>query len=718
MYKWHKKIRFSIVLMLLSVLLTSSFLLYSNILPSYSFADTIGKVANTNGYSINVRDGAGTENQILYRLHQDDELTILGEAYDDEGDMWYQISTPQGEGYMHSAFVTLEAEPEEQPQDETTDESTDQATVETDDTTTQEGNTITDDMTVQDDTTPQEYRTNVINEDEFEAYLDTQQFPESYREPLRQLHAKYPKWRFVALHTGLDWNEVVYKQTHPVSNNLVSSGIYESWKSTEPQAYNPVTGQYTVFDSGGWVAASEDIVKHYLDPRSSLDEVTIFQFLSNTYDSSTQNITSLNNVIGASFLSKPFPESTYSSYASLIMAAASENNVNPLTIASMIINEQGYNGTSSSISGTVSGYEGYYNYFNIGAYAAGGNSAIINGLIYAKNHGWNSRTASIRGGAAWYSNNYVNANKFNLYLQKFNVMNGIDAVATGQYMTAVWGANSEGISLSKGYKNMLSSGITFSIPVYENMPADPCDPPWSGNNIKYLKSLSVGNFSLTPTFDTYTTDYELVVPNSVSSINVSASAFASDATVSGTGNKSLSVGENTIEVTCTSSSGKSFTYTISVTRREGSGDDDNPDSEVSPSSTSYTLGDYLTGLSPDTSYSSFLSKFNKGTGSVKVFSSSGSEVTSGIINSGMICKTYDSNGNVIKSMDIVLKGDINMDGKVNIIDAVYILNYSVGKTSLSGVAKKAADVDASATVNIVDAVTILNHTVGLKKIIF
>ncbi len=46
-------------------------------------------------------------------------------------------------------------------------------------------------------------------EKDFEEYLDKQQFPESYKEGLRNLHARYPKWVFVADHVGKDWNEVV-----------------------------------------------------------------------------------------------------------------------------------------------------------------------------------------------------------------------------------------------------------------------------------------------------------------------------------------------------------------------------------------------------------------------------------------------------------------------------------------------------------------------------
>ena len=138
----------------------------------------------------------------------------------------------------------------------------------------------------------------------------------------------------------------------------------------------------------------------------------------------------------------------------------------------MILVEQGRDGRGNSISGKVSGYGGYYNFFNVGAYASGGRDAVENGLIYAKNKGWNSRIKSIVGGAVNYAQSYIKNNQNTLYLKKFNVMNGLGEVATHQYMTNVSGASQEAANLRQGYD--LDSAITFYIPVYKNMPQQPC----------------------------------------------------------------------------------------------------------------------------------------------------------------------------------------------------------------------------------------------------
>lgn len=56
------------------------------------------------------------------------------------------------------------------------------------------------------------------------------------------------------------------------------------------------------------------------------------------------------------------PASGSSSYVDIIMNAAVQSGVNPYILASMIIQEQGSQGTGRSISGTVPGYQGYYNF--------------------------------------------------------------------------------------------------------------------------------------------------------------------------------------------------------------------------------------------------------------------------------------------------------------------------------------------------------------------
>ena len=83
------------------------------------------------------------------------------------------------------------------------------------------------------------------------------------------------------------------------------------------------------------------------------------------------------------FLDAAFPEGGFATYADVLMEVGRTTEVNPYVLASMILVEQGSSGTGKCISGTVSGYEGYYNFYNIGAYKTSSMSAITRGLWYA-----------------------------------------------------------------------------------------------------------------------------------------------------------------------------------------------------------------------------------------------------------------------------------------------------------------------------------------------
>lgn len=305
-----------------------------------------------------------------------------------------------------------------------------------------------------------------VNDDKgFEEYMSAQGFSEGYKSSLRMLHAMFPNWVFKADLTGLDWNYVIDKENEYRGNkkiNVVPEYTNENWKS------DPIPNEGT-YDYG-WVGASRSAIEHFMDPRNFLTEHSIFQFISNKYEPSIHNKAGVEAIVRNSFLDGAFPEAGYARYSDVIMEAARQSGVSPYALASMIMLEQGRSGSSGSISGKVSGYEGIYNFFNIGAYD--GANAVLNGLNYAKNSGWNSRTKAIIEGAKWFGRNYVHDNQYTPYLKKFNVMNGAENVGYHQYMTNVMGANSEGQGEYNAYSSILDQALVFLIPVFNNMPGD------------------------------------------------------------------------------------------------------------------------------------------------------------------------------------------------------------------------------------------------------
>ena len=88
-------------------------------------------------------------------------------------------------------------------------------------------------------------------------------------------------------------------------------------------------------------------------------------------------------------------------------------------------------------------------------------------------------------------------------------------------------------------------------------------------NDALLSTLSVDDQSISPGFVAGTTIYALSVPNDVSSITVAAMPVDVDASVSGTGARSLNVGINNVDIVVTARDGTTTrTYRIVTTRAE------------------------------------------------------------------------------------------------------------------------------------------------------
>ena len=259
------------------------------------------------------------------------------------------------------------------------------------------------------------------------------------------------------------------------------------------------------------------------------------------------------------------------SYPDIIMTAALESGVSPYIIAAMIIQEQGSGGTGKSISGTVEGYPGIYNFFNIEAYQSGGMTAVQRGLWWASQSGsygrpWNTPHKAIVGGASWYSDGYLKKGQDTLYLKKFNMTS--NNRYKHQYMTNVEGAADEAVNFSK-IPALMSAAVDFSIPVYKNMPAAAClKPAGDGSPNNKLGGLGVAGFALTPTFQRDILQYDLIVDASVADIIVEAAALDSSATIAGAGPVNLQSGINTIPVNVTAGNGTVRTYVINVVRRQ------------------------------------------------------------------------------------------------------------------------------------------------------
>ena len=341
-------------------------------------------------------------------------------------------------------------------------------------------------------------------------------FPKEYQAALEQIKKLHPNWTFEAYYTGISWDTLILNETATHGRNRVISSSDYSWKCS--------CGNL----ASGYVCASEGITKYYLDPRNFLNEVNIFQFLEISYNSKIHNIDGIKNAVKGTFLDKEIKytliekkeveveievelpiENTIGNtiggtketttqinkeikdveveytkhYAEIILEAAKQSNMSPYSIVTKIIQEVGTKG-SSSVSGTYDGYKGYYNFYNLGAYDTG--NAIVNGLKYARDKGWNNQYTAIIEGAKEIANSYTNAGQNTAYFYKWDVV-GTKILGSGktqtvsgsnmfwhQYMTNVQDPTSQSKSLYNTYakNNILDESLNFIIPVYDNMPAE------------------------------------------------------------------------------------------------------------------------------------------------------------------------------------------------------------------------------------------------------
>lgn len=507
----YLKKRMAGVIVSLSVLFTSLNTVYE---PQsvYAFTEKIGYVT---GEEVNVRKGAGTSNEAVCTLKLGHEVTVKSEATASNGATWYEIEfVLDGEtktGYMHSNYIR----------------------------------TVLPNVSADEDK-------------EYEEYLELQGFPESYRVYLRALHKAHPGWTFIALPTGIEWSTAVAEESK-LGANLVPISSNTSWKSLEEGAYDWDTDTWIGKDGASWVAASESIVKYYLDPRNFLRENNeILQFQTLTYVEGEQTLEGIANVLEGTFMASE-------DYYKYFMEAGKENGINPYHLAARCRQEVGSKGSNSTYDTKDEAYaefNGYYNYFNIGASPTKEHNSMYNGLSRAKQEGWDSPEKAIKGGAKFVAEKYVLVEQNTLYLEKFDVVDGGNGYYWHQYMTNLQAAASESSIMKRAYKDLDEAVISFYVPVYLNMPEYAFEKPvYNGSVNCVLSSVAVEGYEFTEEFEPYKTEYTIKGEVDINAnVTVGATSYATDAAIV----IDSRLQEKKITVTCTGSDGESLVYTINI----------------------------------------------------------------------------------------------------------------------------------------------------------
>ncbi|MCR4608141.1 MAG: cadherin-like beta sandwich domain-containing protein [Eubacterium sp.] len=520
-------------------------------------------------------------------------------------------------------------------------------------------------------------------DDKFEEQMNKEGFPESYKPYLREMHEQHPSWVFKAKKTGLSWNDVMEGEKNIPGrvNNLIYGSYYYphyNWRSTSV-GYNWSLDSYSPYDGSVWYAASDDILAYYLDPRTYLDEEFVFAFETLDYQKGYQNINGIEAILEDSFMynttpaelfkrmlgsdvasSRPAMQGDDKKFSQIILEAAEAYGVSAYHLASRIRLEMGSSAGVASLGNSTS-YNGIYNYFNIGAFDSSVGEAVLNGLRFAAGSGsygrpWDSVYKAIMGGAAYLAEDFISEGQNTIYTQKFNVTNNY-CLFYNQYMSNIQAPATEASLEYDAYvsKRLIDSSFVFEIPVYTDMPESAVvKPADSGSPNNWLDSLSVSGYNLSPGFSGDNTDYTVAVPDSVTSINVSADTVNSSASFTGTGSIDIGSGEKTITIEVTAENGNVRKYNLTIKR----------DNNVTA---------------------------NQG---------------------------GSNNGGDGTPLDTTHRGDLNGDGKINALDIIFVQRLIVGMDPLTDEKKALADINGDGKVNALDIIFIQRHIVGLEKIVW
>ena len=166
--------------------------------------------------------------------------------------------------------------------------------------------------------------------------------------------------------------------------------------------------------------------------------------------------------------------STLRGQGSAIINAAKENDINEFYLLAHAALESAW-GCSDLAQGDIEDYEGYYNFFGIGAYDSDPNNA---GAAMAKQQGWSTPAKALSGAAKWITNNYISGSLYpdsgaqnTLFKMRYDLKRMANSGdCWHQYATSITWAQSIarvmcGIYEYAGY-GVQDAGLVFDIPSY------------------------------------------------------------------------------------------------------------------------------------------------------------------------------------------------------------------------------------------------------------
>lgn len=563
----------------------------------------------------------------------------------------------------------------------------------------------------------------------YRSYCDSlisQGFIESYCPYLYYLHSKHPQWIFKA--------DVVNKTIEEVASNQQWKNVLQSRNSNYWLSTNPIEGSYYYVNNY--------VISSFMDPRNSLFENTVFQFLDFQTSKDVVNDKALNKISGNTNLANYFSE---------FKDAAAKNGVNALHLMARSRQEGAGTVGYGSISGTYTTdkkytnpdgrtFDGFYNFYNIGAYATSEYTTVGRGLAYAAGYledkgcysvdgnglsfydtnkckalsyqrPWNTPQLAISGGAEFISATYVKMGQNTNYFEKFNVSSLAKYdINTHQYMTNLYAPTSEGTTISSAYSlgGLFDSAFTFVIPVYKNMKDLPYQPVDRSHDAT-LKEIKV-NDELISGFDSDVEEYNYNVITDKNYVDLTATLNDTRGKISGVGKLNFVNGVINANIVVTAEDTTTVkTYKVLIRKIE-------PTINITVDDIVNKMGVKVTDgvmyqISPGTVVNTLINTVTINQGDAVIKNVNGVVKTTGSLVTG---DTITIKGTKeTKTFTLAIRGDINGDGEINLADFVLIQSHILDKAKLSGYKFYAGDVNYNNEIKLDDFVLIQSHI--LKK---
>lgn len=146
------------------------------------------------------------------------------------------------------------------------------------------------------------------------------------------------------------------------------------------------------------------------------------------------------------------------------------------------------------------------------------------------------------------------------------------------------GAKGESAPITAKAGHTVHIAVPQTPPTSSSTPSTPSNPPTpTPSTNANLASLKVSGATLSPKFNSNTTNYTASVPFATEKVTISAGAADGGATFTGAGTINLKVGENKRTITVTAASGAKKSYNIVITRlAEDQGEPEPPVENVDP----------------------------------------------------------------------------------------------------------------------------------------